>query len=83
MIHQFAPVILKMILPKVSDHLCKVFKLDKVLQYVEQPNELDKQVEDMKIKIEALEKIVIDLGKDSHPMQPFDDRITALEKKVG
>tara|TARA_Y100001970_G_scaffold207091_1_gene252282 strand:+ start:964 stop:1215 length:252 start_codon:yes stop_codon:yes gene_type:complete len=83
MIHQFAPVILKIILPKVSDHLCKVFKLDKVLQYVEQPNELDKQVEDMKIKIEALEKIVIDLGKDSHPMQPFDDRITALEKKVG
>ena len=83
MIHQFAPVILKMILPKVSDHLCKVFKLDKVLQYVEQPNELDEQVEDMKIKIEALEKIVIDLGKDSHPMQPFDDRITALEKKVG
>lgn len=83
MIHQFAPVILKMILPKVSDHLCKVFKLDKVLQYVEQPNELDDQVVDMKIKIEALEQIVIDLGKDSHPMQPFDDRITALEKKVG
>ena len=83
MIHQFAPVILKMILPKVSDHLCKVFKLDKVLQYVEQPNELDDQVSDMKIKIEALEQIVIDLGKDSHPMQPFDDRITALEKKVG
>lgn len=83
MIHQFAPVILKMILPKVSDHLCKVFKLDKILQYVEQPNELDDQVADMKIKIEALEQIVIDLGKDSHPMQPFDDRITALEKKVG
>ena len=83
MIHQFAPVILKMLLPKVSDHLCKVFKLDKVLQYVEQPNELDDQVADMKIKIEALEQIVIDLGKDSHPMQPFEDRITALEKKVG
>ena len=83
MIHQFAPVILKMILPKVSDHLCKEFKLDKILQYVEQPNELDDQVADMKIKIEALEQIVIDLGKDSHPMQPFDDRITALEKKVG
>ena len=83
MIHQFAPVILKMILPKVSDHLCKVFKLDKVLQYVEQPNELDDQVSDMKIKIDALEQIEIDLGIDSHPMLPFDDRITALEKKVG
>ena len=79
----FAPMILKLILPKIMDHFSKVFKLDKVLQYVEQPNELDDQVADMKIKIEALEKIVVDLGKDSHPMQPFEDRITALEKKNG
>ena len=79
----FAPMILKLIMPKVMDHFSKVFKLDKVLQYVEQPNELDDQVADMKIKIEALEKIVVDLGKDSHPMQPFEDRITALEKKNG
>ena len=79
----FAPMLLKLIMPKVMDHFSKVFKLDKVLQYVEQPNELDDQVADMKIKIEALEKIVVDLGKDSHPMQPFEDRITALEKKNG
>ena len=37
----FAPMILKLIMPKVTDHLMKVFKLDKVLQYVEQPNEAD------------------------------------------
>ena len=37
----FAPMILKLVMPKVTDHLMKVFKLDKVLQYVEQPNDAD------------------------------------------
>ena len=37
----FAPMILKLIMPKVTDHLMKVFKLDKVLEFVEKPNEAD------------------------------------------
>ena len=37
----FAPMILKLIMPKIMDHFMKVFKLDKVLEYVEQPNEAD------------------------------------------
>jgi len=40
----FAPMILKLILPKVSDHFMKVFKLDKVLKYVEQENDADKEI---------------------------------------
>ena len=40
----FAPMILKLIMPKMMDHFMQVFKLDKVLQYVEQPNELDVEV---------------------------------------
>ena len=38
----FAPMILKLIMPKMMDHFMKVFKLDKVLEYVEQPNDADK-----------------------------------------
>ena len=37
----FAPMLLKLLMPKIMDHFMNVFKLDKVLQYVEQPNELD------------------------------------------
>ena len=37
----FAPMILKLIMPKLMDHFMKVFKLDKVLQYVEKPNDAD------------------------------------------
>ena len=77
----FAPMILKLIMPKLMDHFMKVFKLDKVLQYVEQPNELDDQVAEVKIELKALKQHIIDLDKDSHPEKPFDDRISALEKK--
>ena len=58
------PKILSLIAPKILDQVAKVFKLDKVLQYVEQPNELDDKVENLEIKIEALEKTVIEMGKD-------------------
>ena len=78
----FAPMILKLIMPKLMDHFMKVFKLDKVLQYVEQPNELDDQVADMRIEFKVLKQHIIDLDKDSHPEKPFEDRISALEKKL-
>ena len=85
----FAPMILKLIMPKLMDHVMKVFKLDKVLEYVEKPNELDVQMEDIEkkcsaidSKIKAMEDILIELDKDSHPKKPFDERITALEKKL-
>ena len=76
----FAPMILKLIMPKLMDHFMKVFKLDKVLQYVEQPNELDDQVADMRRDLKVLKQHIIDLDKDSHPEKPFEDRIAKLEE---
>ena len=78
----FAPMILKLIMPKLMDHFMKVFKLDKVLQYVEQPNELDDQVADIRRDLKILREHIIDLDKDSHPPKPFDERITVLENKI-
>ena len=48
-------MILKWVLPKVLDHIMKAFKLDKVLSYVEEPNELDHKVKDLEARIEKLE----------------------------
>ena len=48
-------VLIKLILPKVLDHLMQVFKLDKVLRYVEQDNELDHKVKELESRIEKLE----------------------------
>ena len=78
----FAPMILKLIMPKLMDHFMKVFKLDKVLQYVEQPNELDDQVADIRLELKVLKQHIIDLDKDSHPPKPFEERITALENII-
>lgn len=76
-------------MPKIMDHFMKVFKLDKVLQYVEQPNELDVQMLDVEkkctsidLEVKAMKDMLKDLDKDSHPPKPFEERISALEKKL-
>ena len=70
----FAPMILKILMPKIMEQFMEILKLDKVLKYVEQPNELDVQMEhidkvckDISIKVEAMESVLKDLGSDSHP----------------
>jgi len=83
----FAPMLLKILMPKIMDQFMEIFKLDKVLKYVEQPNELDVEMEnvhkkctDIDLKLKAVEDVLKELDEDSHPMQPFDDRITKLEE---
>ena len=65
----FAPMIAKLVLPKIMDHFMKVFKLDKVLEYVEQPNAADLLGEKNK------EHIVMIAGEIS----TLDDRLNKLE----
>ena len=67
-------MVLKYVLPKVVDHVMKVFKLDKVLRYVEEPNELDVQVRDIEKKctdiafnVTAMKDVIKGLGEDQHP----------------
>ena len=52
------------IVEKVISLLAKQFKLDKVLKYVEQPNELDDDVKHLKARVESLEKM-------AHPQRDF------------
>ena len=79
----FASMILKFVLPEVREILVPLFK------YKDEPNELDVQMEDVEkkclainSKIKAMEDMLIELDKDSHPEKPFEERITALEKKL-
>ena len=67
-------MLLKFVLPKVVDHVMKVFKLDKVLRYVEEDNELDVQVRDVEqkctdigFKVSAMQTVLKDLDDKSHP----------------
>ena len=47
-----------MIITEVLKLVTKKFKLDKVLEYVQEPNELDEEVERLKSRIEILETII-------------------------
>ena len=67
-------VIVKKVLDLVIKQLLKKFKLDKIQKYVEEPNELDKQVKAMKKYlnkygkyIEEAEKELAILKEMAHP----------------
>lgn len=49
----------KMIVQAVLKLITKQFKLDKVLKYVEQPNELDEEVEQLNKRVDILEHIIL------------------------
>ena len=52
------------IISKVIKILAKQFKLAKVLNYVEKPNELDEDMKHIKARVDSLEKM-------SHPPRDF------------
>jgi hypothetical protein len=51
-------IVQKMIIQAAVKLLSKQLKLDKILKYVEQPNELDDKVEELENRIELLEAII-------------------------
>ena len=83
-------IIIKKVLDLVMKQLLKQFKLDKIQKYVEQPNELDKQVKSMKKDlnkygkyIEEMEKDMAILKKVAHtPVDGLTKRLNKLEKKA-
>ena len=50
-------ILLKKILGLVMKQLLKQFKLDKIQEYVEKPNELDKKVKKLESKIDKIKKL--------------------------
>ena len=67
-------MLLKLLLPKAADYVAKIFKLDKVLKYVEETNELDvqmidieKKTTDIAFKVTAMQDVLKSLGEDQHP----------------
>ena len=68
-------MILKFILPKVLDHLMKVFKLDEMLNYMELTNDADRRIDELEKEIQKLKDV-------SHPPVIALDRIEAIEDKL-
>ena len=68
-------VLLKLLLPKVLDHLMKVFKLDQILDYMELPNDADKKIVQLEDEIRRLKNV-------AHAPVIALDRIEAIEDKL-
>ena len=71
-------LLIKKIIEIVMKQLFKQFNFDKIQKYVEQPNELDKQVESLQKTvnkygkyIEEVEKNIAILKKVAHPKADF------------
>ena len=61
---KIAKAVLKLILPDVMEHLMKVFKMDKLVNYMEMPNEADKGIEKLKVAHEMVKGEMKDMTNE-------------------
>ena len=78
MIAKLAKAVLKLLLPDVTEHLLKVFKLEKVLAYLELENEADKGVAKLKVENEMVKGQLKDLSDEINKLK----NITSKFKKL-
>ena len=64
MINKLAKAVLKIIMPDITEQLLRVFKLDKLVDYMELPNEADKKIS----KLEEKEKLITEKLKNLENM---------------
>ena len=83
-------ILVKKVLDLVLKQLLKQFKLDKIQDYVEKPNELDKQMAVLQRKVDKYGKYIEEMEKDiaeiksiAHkPIKGLSSRLCKLEKKA-
>ena len=68
-------MLLKLLLPKVIDHLMKIFKLDKMLDYMELPNDADRRIDNLEVDVFNLKNV-------AHPPAIDIQRIEEIEKNI-
>ena len=66
-IGKIAQAVLKLIMPNIIEHMMKVFKLDKLVNYMELPNEADRGVLKLQDQINILTGTIKEMEKDIHP----------------
>tara|TARA_Y100001963_G_C6717110_1_gene417222 strand:- start:238 stop:483 length:246 start_codon:yes stop_codon:yes gene_type:complete len=80
MIGKLVAPLLKLLLPKVTqavtEHLAKIFKMDQLLQYMEMPNDADKKVEKLEVKM----RILMD---DVKKLEASKEKFGKVLKKIG
>ena len=66
-------ILVKKVLDLVMKQVLKQFKLNKVLDYVEKPNDLDKQMEVLQKKVNKYGKVIEEIEKDVAEVKSIKD----------
>ena len=74
-------LIVKKVMEVVMKQLMKQFKLDKIQEYVEQPNELDKQVKSLKKSVNKYGKYIEDIEKDLAILKDIASKSDSIKDK--
>ena len=61
----------KLIIDAVIKIIKKTFKFDKVLDYVEKPNDADERIDKLELTVFHQGKLISNLIDDSHPKRDF------------
>ena len=61
----------KLIVDAVIKVVKKTFKFDKVLDYVEKPNDADERIDKLELTVFHQGKLISQLLEDSHPKEDF------------
>ena len=75
-------IIVKKVLDLVMIQILKQFKLDKIQKYVEEPNELDKQVKSLQKNINKYGKYIEEVEKDIAILKDIIGSNKAMKKKL-
>ena len=75
-------IIVKKVLDLVMKQVLKQFKLDKIQKYVEEPNELDKQVKSLQKDINKYGKYIEEADKDIAILKDVISGNKSMKKKL-
>ena len=64
-------IIVDKVLKLAATQFKKKFKLDKVLDYVEKPNDADERIDKLELTVFHQGKLISQLLEDSHPSRDF------------
>ena len=87
-IGKIAKAVLKLIMPDILEHLMKIFKMDKLVNYMELPNEADRGILKLQDEINILKGTIKGMVKDIQPPKDLPitknqvDEVLGFMKKV-
>ena len=82
-IGKIAKAVLKLIMPDVIEHLMKIFKMDKLVNYMELPNEADRGLKKLEDEFNILTGTVKDMVKDMAEVKDAIKKVKNMKFKTG